>query len=366
MGEWIRKEEMGESPAGSLGGRKKIALNEQHPQKIQNKLQELRQQGQKHLAARHWAQAGENFLKLLDHSPQDEDALQSMAIIFDRVNQFEGLYKMAQRMLDINPNSAHGLAYKARAFQKMERLSEATIANDQALLLDTHLGLAWINRSGLQLLQGKLPEALRSSRRAIELAPDDPRAWANQGVALTNYNRLGEALEAFEQSLALDPQQLFALQMKGEILKRIGRMHDLLAVVNQSLYLNPNDVTALTQGIQALRTLEMYDGLKELSQHLMKIAPQNVFAREHYMRSLRGLGQFEEANAVLDQLLALDSSNVYFWTLKADTLYRLERYREAASIAERAKRIAPDYPPALRIHEKALKLMYQRKERKKK
>lgn len=354
-----------QGPAASLG-QGTTALNEQHPQGIQNKLQELREQGHKQLAARHWTQAAENFLRLLDHAPQDEDALQGMAIVFDRVNQFDGLYKMAQKMLDISPTSAHGLAYKARALQKMERLSEATIANDQALLLDTNLGLAWINRSGLQLLQGKLPEALRSSRRAVELASDDPRAWANQGVALTNYNRLGEALEAFEQSLELDPQQLFALQMKGEILKRIGRMNDLLAVVNQELHINPNDATALTQGIQALRTLEMYDRLKELSQRLLKIMPENVFARENYMRSLRGLGQFEEANEVLDQLLALDGSNVHFWTLKADTLYRLERYREAAAIAERARRIAPDYPPVLRIHEKALKLMYQRKERKKK
>lgn len=339
-------------------------MNEQHPQKIQNKLQELRRQGHEHLAARHWAQAGDNFLRLLDHSPQDEDALQGMAVIFDKVNQFESLYKMAQRILESNPNSAPGLAYKARALQKMERLSEATIANDQALLLDTNFGLAWINRSGLQLLQGKQPEALRSSRRAIELAPDDARAWANQGVALTNYNRLGEALEAFERSMELDPQQMFALQMKGEILKRIGRMNELLAVVTRELQINPNDVTALIQGIHALRTLERYEGLKELSQRLIKLTPENVFARENYMRSLRGLGQFEEANDALDQLLALDSSNVQFWLFKADTLYRLERYREAAGVAERTKRIAPDYLPILRIHEKALKLMYQRKDRK--
>jgi tetratricopeptide (TPR) repeat protein len=346
-------------------GQGTITLDEQHPQAIQDKMQELRQQGHEHLAAQHWTQAGEVFLQLLDYAPQDEDALQCVATALDRINQFDALYNTAQRILEMSPNSAYGLAYKARALQKMERLSEATIANDQALLLDTNLGLAWINRCGLQLLQGKLPEALRSSRRAIELAPEDPRAWANQGVALTNYNRLGEALEAFDYSLALDPQQLFALQMKGEILGRIGRMNDLLTVVNQALQLNPSDTAALTQGIQALRTLEMYDKLKEFAQQLIKIAPENAFAWEHYMRGTRGMGQFEEANEALDQLLKLDGSSVRFWTLKADTLYRLGRYREAVGVAERAKRIAPDYPPALRIYEKALKFMYQRKEKKK-
>ncbi len=347
-------------------GQGTITLDEQHPQAIQDKMQELRQQGREQLAAQDWMQAGKTFLKLLDYEPQDEDALQCVATALDRTNDFEALYDTAQGILEITPNSAYGLAYKARALQKMDRLSEATIANDQALLLDTNLGLAWINRCGLQLLQGKLPEALRSSRRAIELAPEDPRAWANQGVALTNYNRLGEALEAFDYSLTLDPHQLFALQMKGEILSRIGRMNELLAVVNQALTLNPNDTASLTHGIQALRTLEMYDKLKELAQHLLKIAPENAFAWEHYMRGTRGLGQFEEANEALDHLLKLDGSNPRYWTLKADTLYRLERYREAVSVAERAKRLAPDYPPALRIHEKSLKLMYQRKEKKKK
>ncbi|GAC1447232.1 MAG: hypothetical protein PVS3B1_30420 [Ktedonobacteraceae bacterium] len=343
----------------------KIVLDEQRQQAKQNRLEGLRRLGHEQLAAQHWTEAEEAFLALLDYAPQDQDALQGMALALDRSNQFEALYETALIMLEISPNSAHGLAYKARALQKLGRLSEATIANDQALLLDTNLGLAWINRSGLQLLLGKLPEALRSSRRAVELAPNDSRAWANQGVALTNYSRLGEALEAFDYSLTLDPGQLFALQMKGEILSRIGRMNDLLQVVNQTLALAPNDLTALNQGMQALRSLEMYDRLKEVAQHLIEMTPENAAAWENYMRSLRGLGQFAEANEALDHLLTMDGSNIRFWTLKADTLYRLERYREAVSVAERAKRLSPDYPPVLRIHEKALKLMYQRKEKKK-
>jgi tetratricopeptide (TPR) repeat protein len=83
------------------------------------------------------------------------------------------------------------------------------------------------------------------------------------------------------------------------------------------------------------------------------------------MRSLRGLGKFEEANEALDRVIELDPDDVRFWTMKADTLYRLERYREAASVAEHARHIDSEYPPAYRIHEKALKLMYQRKEKKK-
>jgi tetratricopeptide (TPR) repeat protein len=245
----------------------------------------------------------------------------------------------------------------------MGRLSEATIANDQALLLNKQLDLAWINRSGLQLLQGKFPEALRSSQRAIDLASEDPRAWSNRGVALLNFNRLGEALEAFDVSLELDNAQFFAIQMKCEIFSRSGRMRDVLPLVEQGLNLEPRNLNLLTKGIEAVRALEMYTELCKLSQQVIQIAEDNPFAWEHYARGLRGLGQFAEANKALDRLLELETADVRFWTLKADTLYRLERYRDAVNAAEYACRINIEYPPAQRIYEKSLRLMYQRKDK---
>ncbi|GCF10276.1 tetratricopeptide repeat protein [Dictyobacter arantiisoli] len=331
----------------------------------QTATEELRQRAHALLAAGNWPRACEAFLALLAADAHDEEALLGLAEVLDKLNQFETLYDTAKHILEITPNSAPALAYKARALQKMERISQATIANDQALLLDTHLGLAWINRSGLQLIQEKFPEALKSAQHATKLAATDSRAWANYGVALLNFNRLGEALEAFDQSLALDPQQLFALQMKGDILCNIGRMTEVIPLAQAALRLAPQDVRTITMGIKAFRALEMYSELQAWSSQLIQSTPNNPLAWENYMRGLRGLGQFSEANDVLDRLIALDASNVRYLTIKADTLYRLERYREAVSIAERAKRLEPDDAPAIRIYEKSLRLMYQRKEKKK-
>ena len=66
---------------------------------------------------------------------------------------------------------------------------------------------------------------------------------------------------------------------------------------------------------------------------------------------------------VIDRLLELIPNDGHIWSIKADNLYRLERYREAAQAAEQALRLVPQYLPARRIHEKALRLMYQRKEK---
>ncbi|HEU5229802.1 MAG TPA: tetratricopeptide repeat protein [Ktedonobacteraceae bacterium] len=338
-----------------------IAVSTQSPAELEKMLQ----QADKYLAGQRWSQAEQIFQELLSHNTHDEAALQGLAQAYDALNRHDDLLSTAQSILEISPNSAQGLAYKARALQKLERLSEATIANDQALLLDNTLGLAWINRSGLQLLQQKFPEALRNAQRAVELAPNDPRSWANKGVALLNFGRLLEALEAFNQSLTHDPNGIFSLQMKGEILCKLGRLQEALPVIQHGLSINSTNVTSLIQGIQTSRALEMYELLTEYARQLTTLTPKNPFAWDNYMRGHRGLGQFEEANEALDQLLALDPSSVRTWTLKADTLYRLGRYREATAIAEKALRIDQGYSPAHRIHEKAVKLMYQRKEKKK-
>lgn len=342
-----------------------LIVDEQLKQVIsQVEYEQLLEHAQQLLQEKQWLMAAEIFAQLVEsdeENNEDEAAYLGLASAQDALNQFAELEITARHLLERNPGSAPALAFKARALQKLQRLSEATIANDQALLLDTNLPLAWINRCGLHLLQQKFPEALRSSQRAIEVAPTDARAWANRGVALLNFDRLTEALDAFERSLQYDPASFFAMQMKGEILCKMGRMRDVIPNARRALTLNPGDVSILTQAIVALRSLEQYDALQDVAQELMKIVPDSLFAWEHYMRGLRGLGRFEEANNALDYLLELDPTNVRFMTMKADTLYRLERYREAASIAARALKLDRDYAPAQRLHEKAVKLMYQRK-----
>jgi tetratricopeptide (TPR) repeat protein len=324
----------------------------------------LKRQAQEQLQARHWLQAEESFRRLQEIDEQDEETLLGRAAALDGLGRFDELYEVAELALAISPSSAPALAFKARALQKLERLSEATIANDQALLLDTNLGLAWINRCGLQLLQQKYAEALRSALRATELAPDDARAWANKGMALYNNNALFEALETFNTCLEHESDFLLALQMRGEIFLHLGRLEAVFDNAGQMLSLYPHDLTALTQAMQASRGLEHFEELSELSQTMLQIVPDSLYAWEHLMRGLRAQGKFNEALEALDRLLEMDKVNVRNWTFKADTLFRLERYREAVNAGSYALKLDPEFPPAIRIHEKALRLMYQRKERK--
>jgi tetratricopeptide (TPR) repeat protein len=114
----------------------------------------------------------------------------------------------------------------------------------------------------------------------------------------------------------------------------------------------------------ALRTLGQFDKMLEITQRLMLLEPDNPLSWDFYLTALRGTSRFEEANEIIDHLLEYDSTNVRYWMIKADNLYRLHRYREAVSASEYALKIDDEYPPARRIHEKAMRMMYQHKRKK--
>jgi len=179
--------------------------------KTADELEKLRLEAHEYLQAKRWQQAHAAFNELLHANQEDVDALLGLALALDRLGDYDKMYEMAQSAGQIDPGSALALACKARALQKLDRISEATIANDQALLLDTNLALAWFNRCGQQLLQDHPQEALRYAERAIELDPGDARTWCNKALALLHLNRTYESLEAVNQSLALDPNFLLTL-----------------------------------------------------------------------------------------------------------------------------------------------------------
>ena len=143
-------------------------------------IEKIRHQAHKHLQAREWHEAFTEFNKLLLNDQEDVDALLGVALALDRLGDYKKMYEFALSATQIDPSSALALACQARALQKLDRISEATIANDQALLLDTNLALAWFNRCGQQLIQNHPEEALRYVDRALELDSEDPRAWCNK------------------------------------------------------------------------------------------------------------------------------------------------------------------------------------------
>jgi type IV pilus assembly protein PilF len=125
---------------------------------------------------------------------------------------------------------------------RANRLQEALKEFDEALaadrdFADAHLGHGLVMEYGY----GKLADAERDYRRAIELRPTFSEAHNDLGQLLAKTGRLDEAVKEFDLALGnmLYKEPFIARCNKGEALYRLGRKEEGIAELGTCLKLNP-------------------------------------------------------------------------------------------------------------------------------
>ena len=89
-----------------------------------------------------------------------------------------------------------------------QRLDDAIIQLQQAVLLDPELHLARNNLGTLLLRKGRTEAGLAELSASCAAMPENADAHLNLAMALGALNRPAEALAAFEQVLRIDPGNL--------------------------------------------------------------------------------------------------------------------------------------------------------------
>lgn len=98
---------------------------------------------------------------------------------------------------------------------------------------------------GMHLLsQGKLAEAERHFRAALEIRPDFGLAHYRLGLLLRQQNRLAEAKTEFETALHLDPEDSKAHGNLGFIFLQQGELRSAQSHFESALRLNPDDAVS--------------------------------------------------------------------------------------------------------------------------
>ena len=91
---------------------------------------------------------------------------------------------------------------------------------------------------------GKLEEATKAARRAVERSPRNVEGWMQLGVGLARQNRNEEAMRAFEAGLALDSENVFARNNLAQVLVRLGRKPEARREYERALARKPGYGTA--------------------------------------------------------------------------------------------------------------------------
>jgi len=223
---------------------------------------------------------------------------------------------------------------------------------------------AHINLGAELQQQGKLAEASRELKRAIELGGSD-MAHVNLGVV---YSRQGMgllALEEFDLAIRLNPQEGFhAWFNKGSELLRMNRKSEALACFHRAAGLleNPdhlmhNAATLNRLGVFLAEAGELIQASSILEQAL-ELSPKKPDALNNYGRILFLQGKYPEALAFLNRAVRENPQFPEAYNNLGLCLLELGSIEEALYCFAAALHIQPDYMKArtnlLAVSEKML------------
>jgi protein O-GlcNAc transferase len=210
------------------------------------------------------------------------------------------------------------------------------------------LAFAWKALGAALARAHHFDEALQASRKAVELAPDDPEAHNNFGALLQELGRFKEAEAHHRRALSLAPDSPEAHSNLGNVLWNLGRLTDAEASCRRALAINAGYGEAQANLGNVLRDWGRLAEAEASYREAVRLNPANARALSNLGALLSYVGRLEEAEATLRQAIALRpdlieaQSNLIFCSNYSDGKPAAERSAEAVAYGAKVSSLASE------------------------
>ncbi len=251
------------------------------------------------------------------------------------------LESVARQMVDLWPGYVLGWRALGAVLALQKRYEEAVPALESSLSVapDTQ---ALLTLGGALEATGRLSEAERSYRKAIELQPDDPEMHNILGAFFQQQQRPLEAKAVYEEALRLKPDFVAAHNNLGNALKDLRRFHEAEANYRRATELDPRLHQAHNNLGIVLHEVGRLAEAEESCRRAIELAP--AYRDAHYSLgvALQSAGKSSEAEASFRAALELDPANYLTFSSLGVVLQSLGRPSEAESSYRCALELEPD------------------------
>ena len=241
------------------------------------------------------------------------------------------------------------LALRGQASLQLEQFYDAQRSFTQAWEKNPNNVSAVLGRIHVLLLKGDLNEADFYARRAVELAPENPRAWFLKGTLTRGLGDTASALRDFERAVQALPAYLPAQIARVSALLELGRLEAAQAAAEETIKLYPRDprtlylkavVQARRQAMdEARETLKQTEALIfQLPRELIEGHPPTLLLAGMVTYSLK---HWAQATAYLRLFLEKFPDTVGPRTLLAHIYLERDQSEEAVKLLEPALGLAP-------------------------
>jgi predicted O-linked N-acetylglucosamine transferase (SPINDLY family) len=290
-------------------------------------------------------EAADIYAQLLKSEPRHFDALHGLSIIRYQTGRLEEAERLMGEAAEVNPKAANAFYNRACLLQKLNRLEEALACFDRAVAIRPDYVEALVNRSMVLSVLKRHDAALASLDAVVALVPQLPQAWNNRGSALHALERYEEALASYDRALSLKPDYAEAWKNRGMTLMLMQKPVDqILASFDKAAALAPKDSDVALRRADLLLLLERHGDAAQAYESYLALKPDDARAWNRRGSALQKERRRPEAFACFDKAVALSPADYSAVLNRANLLFELERFEDAARDYQAVRDNDPECP----------------------
>jgi len=192
-----------------------------------------------------------------------------------------------KHMLSLTPNVAPMHNHLAIALGAEGKLDEAIRHYRRAIEIRPGYSKAYNNLGGLLARQRKFDEAVKCFHRALESEPDFVEAYVNLAAVFKAQGNVEDAVGHLETALRINPRCAEAHNHLGSILADKGKFDEAAAQFRLALAVGPRSVRFLNNLGSALAAQGKYDQAVGYFRRALEVEPGDRDSRVNLQRALR-------------------------------------------------------------------------------
>ncbi len=231
------------------------------------------------------------------------------------------------------------------AAEEAGRIDEAGRFYRQAIEADQCNAAAYFNLGLLLLAEQRYGEAAARLRDAVRLREPFPEAYVALADALETLGRDAEALAALERAIAQREDYEGALMNAGDLLQKLGRPEEAAAMYRRVIAIAPGPAAHNNLG-NALLALGRRAEAEACFRQVLLLEPGAALAHSNLANVLRELGRCAEAEASAREAIRLDPGLPEAHNNLGTALQAQGRASESVASLRRATELRPAYRAA--------------------
>ncbi len=197
--------------------------------------------------------------------------------------------------------------------------------------------------------QGRHEEAGRYARRTLaaydevlQRKPHLGAPWFGRGNVLYRLGRILEAIDSYDRAIVIEPNFSQAHLARAKLLVDLCRFTDALVGVDKLLAIEPNLAEAWLGRGNIVLALKRYDDALAACERALALKPGLAEAWVGRGNAFKELRQYDEALVAYEKALGLNFQLAGAWHGRGNVFYELGRYQDAIAAYDKALALSSD------------------------